>query len=146
MTAPLAPFIKQIFDAVEAKNITLCLSYFTDSAEFIDPHYPNNHMRGKAEITEGLTWGFKGIKKLGFNVTHIFSSEDGLSAAVEIATAHELLNGDKLNFPQVFIFEVKNEKITRLQAYEPYGPHGVFGCVLWVMRLVRRFTAFFNLK
>jgi len=46
----------------------------------------------------------------------------------------------KRNFPQAFIFEVADGHITRLQAYEPYGPHGIMGVFLLVARLTKRFS------
>ncbi len=130
--------IRYFFDTIEAKDITAAMDDFNEGAEFIDPHYPNTHMKGKEEILKGLTWGFKGLKKLGFTIVNYFEAEDGQSAAVEVATAHELPNGKKLNFPQVFIFEVKDHKITRLQAYEPYGPHGVINIMLVVTRFINK--------
>ena len=133
--------IRYFFDTIEAKDITAAMDGFNEGAEFIDPHYPNTHMKGKEEILSGLTWGFKGLKKLGFTIVNYYEAEDGQSAAVEVATAHELPNGKKLNFPQVFIFEVTDHKITRLQAYEPYGPHGHINIMLIVTRFINKLKA-----
>jgi hypothetical protein len=47
-----------------------------------------------------------------------------------------LKGGRSLNFPQVFVFEVRDGLITRLQAYEPYGPGGMVGLFLGVQRLL----------
>lgn len=135
-----AQFIRQFFDHIEAKDMAAVMADFNADAKFIDPHYPNVHMNGKEEILQGFTWGFKSLKKFGFTITHYYESEDGTSAAVEVATAHELPNGKKLNFPQVFIIEIKSGKINRLQAYEPYGPHGVVNIVLKITRLLRKFS------
>ena len=52
--------------------------------------------------------------------------------------------GKKLNFPQVFIFEVADGHITRLQTYEPYGPHGLVGLFLFLARLKKRFMLIMN--
>ena len=139
---PISPeLIRQFFDAVEAKDLTTIMANFDTHAEFIDPHYPTVHMKGKEEILEGLTWGCNSLKSFGFTITNYFESKDGNSAAVEIATAHELPTGKKLNFQQVFVIEVNNGKITRLQAYEPYGPHGMNKVMLIVTRLIKKFKS-----
>lgn len=138
MSIAISKFIRHFFDHIEAKNITAAMACFNADAEFIDPHYPRIHMKGKEEILDGLTWGFNSLKKFGFTVVNYFESAEGTNAAVEVATAHELPNGKQLNFPQVFIFEIRNEKISRLRAYEPYGPHGIVGFILRVTRLLRK--------
>ncbi|MBN4063320.1 nuclear transport factor 2 family protein [Cardiobacterium sp. AH-315-I02] len=138
MNTELAQLVEAFFKVIESKDIEASLAYFSEDASFIDPHYPRVHMKGKKEIEEGLTWGFKGLKKLGFTIEKTFYSEDGKSLAVEVATAHELPNGKALNFPQAFIIEIEAGKITRLQAYEPYGPHGIFKIILAVTRFINK--------
>jgi hypothetical protein len=81
-----------------------------------------------------------GMRSFGNTIVNYFESENGQDAAVETATHHVLKQGMERNFPQVFIFEVADEHITRLQAYEPYGPHGIIGMFLWVARLANRFV------
>jgi len=132
--------VRQFFDMIEAKDITATMANFCSDAEFIDPHYPKVHMQGEKEILEGLIWGFKSLKKLGFTVVHYFESDGGKRAAVEVTTNHELPNGTKLNFQQMFVFELSDGKISRLQAYEPYGPHGMNNIVLKVTRFAWKFT------
>ena len=132
--------VKESFQAVEAKDIEAFLACLTDDVQFIDPHYPKVQMQGKEEIRAGLTWGFKGLKKLGFTIEKYFESEDGKSVAIEVATAHILPNGKSLNFPQVFIIDIKNKKISRIQAYEPYGPHGMLKIILGVTRLIKKIS------
>ncbi len=51
-----------------------------------------------------------------------------------------LKNWKTLEFPQVFIFDMAAEHITRMQAYEPYGPHGIYGAFLFLGRLKRKLT------
>ncbi len=140
MNTALSKLVRESFKAVEAKDIEAVLACFTDDAQFIDPHYPKVHMKGKKEIRAGLTWGFKGLKKLGFTIKKYFESEDSKSIAIEVATAHVLPNGKPLNFPQVFIIDIKDGKISRMQAYEPYGPHGVLKIILGVTRLIKKFS------
>ena len=140
MNTSVSKLVKKCFQAVEAKDIEAVLACLTDDAQFIDPHYPKVHMKGKEEIRAGLTWGFKGLKKLGFTIEKYFESEDGKSVAIEVATAHILPNGKSLNFPQVFIIDIKNKKISRIQAYEPYGPHGMLKIILGVTRLIKKIS------
>jgi hypothetical protein len=35
----------------------------------------------------------------------------------------------------MFVFEVADGRIKRMQAYEPYGPHGIMECFLFLLRL-----------
>jgi len=130
--------IRRILDAIEAKDMAAVMANFDAHAELIDPHYPNPHMKGRDEILEGLTWGFKSLKSFGFSIEHYFESTDKTSAVVEVATAHVLPNGIKLNFPQILVFEMKDDKIVRLRAYQPYGPHGINKLVLGVTRLLKK--------
>lgn len=80
-----------------------------------------------------------GMHSFGYTIVHYCESGDGQCAAVETATHHVLKQARKLNFPQVFIVEVANGHIMKLQAYEPYGPHGVMEAFLWLARLANRF-------
>src|SRR3954451_13627946 len=130
MVYALRDLLEQMFDAVEAKDMDRLLAFFTDDAVLFDPHYPTPQMVGQAAITDGLRWGFGTIKTFGFTIEKFYAGEDGTSAAVEVATAHVLNGGMKLNFPQAFFVETRDGKITRLQAYEPYGPNGIGGVVL----------------
>ncbi|AZI41555.1 nuclear transport factor 2 family protein [Deinococcus psychrotolerans] len=128
--------IRQMFGAVERKDLQATLAMFADDAVMADPHYPNPTMRGKAEIEAGLRWGFGSMRQFGFPIEQIYFAQDGHSAAVEVATHHILKVGMHLRFPQMFAVEMHAGKITRLQAYEPYGPHGIAGAVLVITRLV----------
>lgn len=134
----LSELITGHFNAVEAKDLEAFMAFYHDDAEFIDPHYPNVHMKGKNEIHEGLTWGFKGVKTFSFTPMNYFENEAGTNASIEMATKLELSNGQKLSFPQVFIIETKQGKISRCQAYETYGPHGMHNVMLKVTRLIKR--------
>jgi hypothetical protein len=99
--------------------VLACLS---DDAVVIDPHYPKPTMR-----------------QLGFPIVSYFEAADGTKAAVEVATSHVLAAGGmKLAFPQVFVIEARDGRITRLRAYTPYGPPGVGGMFLALTRLRRR--------
>ncbi|AWN22809.1 hypothetical protein DKM44_05870 [Deinococcus irradiatisoli] len=138
MDTPLHDLIQQTFRSVERKELNGVLSLLADDAVFTDPHYPDPVMRGKAEIEAGLRWGFSSMKQFGFTIVRFFDAPDRQSAAVEVATHHVLKGGMNLRFPQMFVIETRNGKITRLQAFEPYGPNGIGGAVLSLTRLVRR--------
>lgn len=138
MNQPLFELVKNHFIAVEAKDLDAVMAFYHADAEFIDPHYPNVHMKGTDEISEGLTWGFKGVKTFSFISMNYFENEAGTNASIEMATKLELSNGQKLSYPQVFVIETKEGKISRCQAYETYGPHGMHNIMLKVTRLINR--------
>ena len=124
---------------IEAKDLDAMMRLFADDAVLIDPHFPTPRMQGKAAITEGFRGAMTGMQSFGYDIVNYFESANGQGAAVETATHHVVQRGMKLNFPQVFIFEVADGRITRLQAYEPYGPHGIMGIFLFLVRLPKRF-------
>ena len=140
MSIPLSELVERTFAAVETMKIDAVMPFFADDAVLSDPHYPNPNMAGKAAIIDGLKWGFGSMQKMGFKLVNYFEADDHQKAAMEFDTAHVLANGMKLHFPQVFVVETSHGLITRLQAYEPYGPHGIAGVVLMITRLVRRLS------
>jgi ketosteroid isomerase-like protein len=140
MSTALRGTVEQFFRAGEAKNLAATLALFADDATIVDPHYPTPRMTGKAAIAEGLRWAFETLKSLGFTIVTYCESEDGLHAAVEVATAHVLRTGMRLNFPQAFFVDAQDGLITRVQAYTPYGPGGIGGLFLLAARLQRRLT------
>lgn len=135
----LHDLVRRTFATLEAKDLEVMMSLFAEDAILIDPHFPTPQMQGKAAIRKGFQGAMSGMHSFGYTIVTYCESENGQGAAVETATHHVLKQGRKLNFPQVFIFEMANEHITRLQAYEPYGPHGLMGAFLWLARLVNRF-------
>ncbi len=132
--------IQRVFDALGERDQAAMMALVADDAVFFDPHYPKPEMRGKTEIAAGIDWGLSVMKSFGFTIERYFEAEDGLSGCVEVDTHHELKNGQKLHFPQVFIVETDGERITALRAYEPYGPNGIGGFFLGLERLKRRVT------
>jgi hypothetical protein len=72
-----------------------------------------------------------GMRSFGYTIVNYCESANGHCAAVETATHHVLKEGMQRNFPRAFIFETANGRITRMQAYEPYWPHGIVGVFLW---------------
>ena len=140
VSLPLRARVEQAFATVETMNLDAVLALFAQDAVLYDPHYPRPHMAGKGQIAEGLRWGFGAMQKMGFPIVNYFEDETGQKAVVEVATAHVLRAGMKLNFPQIFVIETKEGLITRLQAYEPYGPHGMNGLILGITRLVWRLS------
>lgn len=140
MTSALRSWVERAFATVETMNLDATLALFAEDATLIDPHYPRQQMTGKAQIAEGLRWGFGGMTKMSFPIVNYFEDASGQKAVVEVATAHVLRTGMKLDFPQVFVIETRGGLITRMQAYEPYGPHGMVGVVLAITRLIQRLT------
>lgn len=118
----LHALLHQVLDGAMRKDKPAVLAAFAPDGLFIDPHYPNPEMRGRKEISEGLDWGFTGMERMQFTVIGSFLSEDGNSGAVETDCAHILAGGRVLAFPQVFVAEMHDGLLTRVRAYEPYGP------------------------
>lgn len=135
--ASIHDIIQQSLIAVASKDVDAVLAFFAEDAVFIDPHYPRPRMEGKGEIADGFRWSFAGLTKMGFTIDRFFPSADGTSAAVEVTTDHVARGGMRLHFSQVFIIETNHGLISRLQSYVPYGPHGIGGLLLRLIRLKR---------
>jgi len=136
----LHDLITRTFATIESKDLDAMMSLFADDAVVIDPHFARPRMQGKAAITESFRGAISGMRSCGYTLVNYFESEDGQCAAVETATHHVVKQGMKLNFPQVFVFETADGRITRMQAYEPYGPHRIIGLFLFFVRLIQRFS------
>lgn len=130
--------LEGMFRAIETRDKAGFLAGFADDAILFDPHYPTPEMRGKAEIEAGIDWGLSVMKQFGFRTVNAFPGADAQRAAVEVDSNHELKSGQKLSFPQVFICETRGGLVSRLRAYEPYGPNGIGGFFLGLERLKRR--------
>ena len=140
MDTSLHDLITRTFATVETKDLDAIMSVFAEDAVVIDPHFVKPRMQGKVAITESFQGAITGMRSFGYTIVNYFESENGQRAAVETATHHGVKQGMKLNFPQVFIFEAADGRITRMQAYEPYGPHGIVGFFLFLGRLKKRFS------
>jgi len=138
MSAVLHDLVTDTFALLEAKDLEALMRVFADDAVLIDPHFPALRMQGKAAIRESMGEAMGGMQAFGYTIVNYCESENGQCAAVETATHHVLKQGVKRNFPQVFIFEMADGHITRLQAYEPYGPHGIIGAFLLLARLANK--------
>ncbi len=134
----LYDLVTRTFATLEAKDLEAMMSVFAEDAVVIDPHFPMSQMQGKAAIEKGFREAMGGMEAFGYTPVNYFESENGQRAAVEMATHHVITRGMKRNFPQVFVFETAGGLITRLQAYEPYGPHGIMGMFLFLSRLFKR--------
>ena len=133
--------IEKMFTALEKKELSACLKLFDENAMLYDPHYPLSRMQGKEDIKNGLLWSFSTMKKFNFEVARVFKSDEG-DVAVEVNSSHELPGGKQLIFNQMFIFEIDNNLIKAIIAYEPYGPGGLTGIMLAInhffVRLFKR--------
>lgn len=135
--------VNSCFKAIEMKDIEYLMSKFHTISEIIDPHYPDPHMKGKDEIFKGMLWGFQSLRQFGFTITKYYETENGKNIAVEVSTEHELHSGKKIKFQQMFCFEIKENKIKKMQAYEPYGPHGMLNIILTTIRLMTKIRSAF---
>ena len=119
------PQIDALIAAFMSKDIEAVMRFFADDAVLIDPHYPQATMRGRVAIERGLTWGLSNLVKPGLVMRKVWI--DGDSACLEVDTHHVFKGGLHLRFAQVFVVEMRDDKIIRLQAYVPYAPHGIVG-------------------
>lgn len=128
MAKDITPIIEAMFRGVESKDLDRAVAQFSDDISLYDPHYPYPQMDGIAEVRAGLAWAFDGMASMGFDIDRFFFSPDGLSAVVEVSTHHVLKAGNRhLDFPQVFVIDTDGAKVTKMRAYEPYGPGGGVG-------------------
>lgn len=138
--AQAKPASKELFEAMlkafMTKDLATIMSYFADDAVLYDPHYPQPRMVGKAAIEQGLAWGMSSLEKPGFKLRNLWM--DGSSGVAELDTHHVIKGGMETKFDQVFVFEIRNGKFTRLQSYVPYPPHGIAGMIGNVTKLVWR--------
>ena len=125
--------IEQLFSRMMARDREGMLDLFTDDATVYDPHYPIPMMVGKDAIEQGLRWGLANIAEPGFSIQKVWL-QDGDGVA-ETHTFHTLKGGIKLDFEQVFFFECRAGKITRLRAFVPYPPPGIGGWIAWLTGL-----------
>lgn len=125
--------IEKVLNAFCAKDLELVMSFFAEDARVYDPHYPEPEMQGLAAIRRGFAWGLGNMEKPGFVIRHCWL--DGEKAVLEMDTHHVFKGGMEVKFPQVFVIEMQNGKITRLQAYVPYSPPGLGGVLTKLTRL-----------
>ena len=140
MNTPIQKLVTGLLAAFKAKDLDATLAYFADDAVFIDPHYPNPQLVGKQAIADGFTWTFATLEKLNFAILNFYTTPDEQNVAVEVATAHVFPGGKAVQFTQTFIVETRNGQVVRLQSYTPYGPNGLGGLFLQIMRLRMRLT------
>lgn len=126
--------VERVFDAFMAKDLNAVLALFAEDARVFDPHYPIPDMQGMAAIRRGLTWGLATLEKPGFIIRNFWAGEN--SAVVEMDTHHVLKGGMELKFPQIFVIEMRDGLVTRLQSYVPYPAPGIGGMIATFTRLV----------
>lgn len=136
--SPLQVLADRSLDAVVAKDADAVLAAFSDDGVFIDPHYPDAEMRGRAAIVEGLRFSFGAIQTFAFDERRYFTGSDGTSLVIRCECHHLLPGGRVLDFPQVFVMDTAEGRITRLQAFEPYGPNGLGGVLLGIGKAAHR--------
>ncbi|WP_394554536.1 nuclear transport factor 2 family protein [Agromyces sp. MMS24-JH15] len=131
--------VQSAFDGIQAFDVDAATAGMARDVVVFDPHYPEPEMQGLASVRAGLAWAFEGMASMRFDIDRWFFGEDGRSAVVEVSTHHVMKSGKRrLDFPQVFVIDTDGEQITRLRAYEPYGPHGTAGFGLRLGHMVYR--------
>jgi ketosteroid isomerase-like protein len=130
MNQDAAGLFDQLLKLMMDKNLEGMMDLIHDDAVFVDPHYPMERMEGKKAIRQGLIWGLETLVKPGFEIKKIHASEH--SGAVEVATHHVLKGGMEVEFDQVFLFEINDSQLIRLQAFVPYRQPGIGG---WIPRI-----------
>ena len=141
MPAPVQHLIESMFAGVQALDVDAATASMSDDIVLYDPHYPYPDMVGIAAVREGLTWAFTQMKSMRFDIERWFFDEAGTSVVVETSTHHVLRMGSKrLDFPQVFVIDTDGERLTKMRAYEPYGPHGSTGFGLKIGHAVYRLS------
>jgi ketosteroid isomerase-like protein len=131
--------VRDMFAGVSAKSADATVEHMSDDIELFDPHYPYPDMHGKQQVRDALAWVFDGMASMVFDIDRWFFGEDGTSVTIEVSTHHVLKSGNQhLDFLQVFVFDTDGEKITRMRAYEPYGPGGSVGFGLGIAHRIYR--------
>lgn len=138
----LQPLADSTLDAVVAKDADAVVAAFSEDGVFIDPHYPDPELRGRAAVTEGLRFSFGAIKSFAFDDRRYFTSSDGSALVVHCSCHHVLPGGRRLDFPQVFVMDTVEGRISRWQAFEPYGPNGLGGLLLGLGKTTYRARRF----
>ena len=111
---------RRMLEAIIAKDKDRILALFTDDAVFFDPHYPEATMRGKAAIAAGMDFAFGLLEQPGFTVLRTWQNNG--SVVLETDTHHFLINGAEMRFPQVFVVDVQEGRVSRWQSFTPYPP------------------------
>ncbi len=102
--------------AVAHKDLPALRELVAEDAVFVDPHYPTPRVVGWTEIREGLRWAFGAIEAFGFETVLGFETSDGRHAVVEVDCRYVLRGGRRLAFRQVFVADVQDGRIARLEA------------------------------
>ncbi len=128
--------ILKVMEMFEQKNVEGFLELCTDDCVLIDPHYPQQPLKGKAAIRKGLEWAFKTLEQPVFDVQQMWVNET--EATVLVQTRHRLKYGFTMNTPQIFYLRWDGNKIAHIQSFLPYHPDGVLGVILFIQRLIWR--------
>ncbi len=121
---PYPEVVQRLLDAFIARDVATAVACFAEDGVLIDPHYPQSQMRGRQVIAENLRQMFAVLVQPGFSVRQGWQTAvDGSgSGAIEIDTHHRFADGSEARFPQVFVYEIEDHRLSRLQAYVPYPP------------------------
>lgn len=112
--------MQEVLTKFEAKDVEGVVALFAPDGALIDPHYPQPMMQGHEAIRDGLEDAFMRLEQPGFTIRSAWLDQE--SGVMEVATHHRLMGGIELDFPQVFVVEVQDGLIKRMQSYVPYPP------------------------
>lgn len=113
--------LEDVLAAFEDRDTVAASEAYAEDGVFIDPHYPDSAYRGPDEVRAALDWALENIvEQPGFTLRNVW--EDGKTIAAEVDTHHTMKDGTEAEFPQVFIIESEQGRITRWQSYLPFPP------------------------
>lgn len=113
--------IEDVLAAFEDRDVVAVSEAYAEDGVFIDPHYPEPEYRGPEEIREALEWALENVvEQPGLTVRNVW--DEGETFAVEVDTHHTMKDGTEVDFPQVFIIESEDGRVTRWQSYLPFPP------------------------
>ncbi|WP_226011117.1 nuclear transport factor 2 family protein [Halomicrobium salinisoli] len=113
--------IEGVIRAFEDRDAAAAASHWAEDGVFVDPHYPEDEYRGPEAVEAALGWALENVvERPGLSIRTVWEGEE--AAAVEVDTHHVAHDGSVREFPQVFVVEGEDGRITRWQSYLPFPP------------------------
>lgn len=113
--------IEGVLRAFEAGDTVTASEFWAEDGVFIDPHYPEPEYCGPEEVRLALDWALENVvERPRLDIRKVW--EDDGTFAVEADTRHTMQDGTEVDFPQVFVVEGEDGRVTRWQSYLPFPP------------------------
>jgi len=113
--------IEGVLRSFEEGDTAAASEFWAEDGVFVDPHYPESEYRGPDEIRAALDWALENVvEQPGLSIRNVW--KEGDTFAVEVDTHHVMKDGSEAEFPQVFVVESADGKVTRWQSYLPFPP------------------------